>query len=102
MIRLANPVLLTAAALALAGCAESRLRLSPDFGEAVHQNVAAQTADPDAHYGGVPAPASDGARAAASQSRYTHDQVIPPASTSASTIQSGGAAGAPPPATPSP
>jgi hypothetical protein len=76
--------------LALGGCAESRLRLNPDFGEAVHQNTLAQTADPDAHYAGNPAPASNGPRTAAAQDRYVTGHVTPPASTSTSSVSAGG------------
>ncbi|MGA0604103.1 hypothetical protein ACO2Q3_25585 [Caulobacter sp. KR2-114] len=88
-------------ALLLAGCTETHLRLSPDFGEAVHQNQVAQTADPDAHYEGVPAPGSSGARAAAANGRYNRDQVIPPASASTSTVSIGGGASSSP-ASPTP
>lgn len=91
-MRTAKLLLIAGAALALAGCAESRLRLSPDFGEAVHQDVMAQTADPDAHYEGVPAAGANGQRAAAAQERYGHDQVIQPAGTNTSSV-SGGSGG---------
>ena len=66
-------------------------------------NLAAQIADPDAHYVGTPAPgASDGARIDLAQTRYQQNQVIPPASTTASSRtvgatdngNSGGGAGA--------
>ncbi len=43
---------------ALSACAQSSLRLDPDFGKALHQDLAAQIADPDAHYEGTPAPVS--------------------------------------------
>jgi len=55
--------------------------LSPDFGVALRQDEAAQIADPDARYRGVPTPGSNGARAGLAQSRYVRDQVIPPATT---------------------
>ena len=95
------------AALGLAACTQnpmqSEMRMSPDFGDAVRENLAAQIANPDAHYAGTPAPgASDGARIDLAQTRYQQNQVIPPASTTASSrtvgatdnSNSAGAAGA--------
>ena len=51
----------------LSGCTQSALRISPDFGNAVHQDMAAQIADPDARYEGTPAPGSNGARVGLAQ-----------------------------------
>jgi len=77
------------AMLSLSACTYSELRLSPDFGDAVRENVAAQIADPDAHYAGTPAPgASNGARVGLAQSRYEKNQVIQPSSTTASSAAS--------------
>jgi hypothetical protein len=77
------------AVLALSACTQSELRISPDFGDAMRENVAAQIADPDAHYAGVPAPgASNGARVGLAQSRYERNQVIEPSSTTASNAAS--------------
>ena len=73
-------------AMGLAGCAQSSLRISPDFGNAVNQDAVAQIADPDAHYQGTPAPGSDGARVGLAQKRYQANDVIPPATTTASGI----------------
>lgn len=66
--------------------------LSSDFGVAVQQDLAAQIADPDARYRGVPTPGSNGARAGLAQFRYGRDQVIQPASTATTTVvtQGGG------------
>ncbi len=75
---------------ALSACTQSSLRISPDFGSAVHQDVAAQIADPDAHYEGVPAPGSASARVGLAQKRYNANQVIQPASTTASSKTLGG------------
>jgi hypothetical protein len=75
---------------ALSACAQSSLRISPDFGSAVRQDVAAQIADPDAHYEGVPAPGSASARVGLAQKRYNANQVIQPASTTASSKTLGG------------
>src|SRR5437660_6022539 len=72
------------ACLALSACAQSSLRLNPDFGRAVRQDVAAQIADPDAHYEGTPAPGSRGDRVELAQKRYQNNQVIQPSTTTAS------------------
>ncbi len=68
----------------LAGCTESRPNIASDFGVSVKQDVAAQVADPDARYKGVPAPGSDGARVGLAQKRYQEDKVIEPTTLSAS------------------
>jgi hypothetical protein len=78
----------TAAVLSLSACAQSGLRLSPDFGDAEREDVAAQIADPDAHYRGLPAPGSNGARVGLAQDRYQKNQVIQPSSTTASSASS--------------
>jgi hypothetical protein len=74
----------------LSACAQSSLRISPDFGSAVRQDVAAQIADPDARYEGVPAPGSASARVDLAQKRYNANQVIQPTSTTASSKTLGG------------
>ncbi len=76
------------AVLSLSACAQSELRISPDFGDAIREDMAAQIADPDAHYSGVPAPGSNGARVGLAQSRYEQNQVIQPSSTTASSASS--------------
>ena len=84
---------------ALSACAQSSLRISPDFGNAVHQDLAAQIADPDAHYEGVPAPGSAASRVGLAQKRYNANQVIQPSSTTASSkasigqVDNGGGSG---------
>jgi type IV pilus biogenesis protein CpaD/CtpE len=91
-VKIAHSRIVFAMAIAMLGltaCAQnpsqSEMRMSPDFGDAVRENLAAQIADPDAHYVGTPAPgASDGARIDLAQTRYQQNQVIPPASTTAS------------------
>jgi type IV pilus biogenesis protein CpaD/CtpE len=92
--RLARPAAVIGAALALSGCIESTLRIEPDFGVAVRQDAAAQIADPDAHYSGRPAPASDGSRTAIAQTRYRTDKVTPPPAPSTSQGGGGGGGGA--------
>jgi hypothetical protein len=68
------------------------MRISPDFGTAVQQDVAAQIADPDARYAGTPAPGSDGTRVGLAQGRYQTDTVIQPSTTTASGASSIGRA----------
>ena len=74
---------------ALSAC-QSSLRLSPDFGSALRQDVASQIADPDAHYEGVPPPGSASARVGLAQKRYNANQVIQPTSATASSKTTGG------------
>src|SRR5690348_1290092 len=80
--------LILGACMALSDCAQSSLRINPDFGSALHQDVAAQIADPDAHYEGTPAPGSSGPRVGLAQKRYDTNTVIPPSSTTASSSRS--------------
>jgi hypothetical protein len=84
---------LVGAALGLSACAESRLSIAEDYGQAMRQDLAAQVADPDAHYNGVPAPGSNGRRVGLAQDRYNRNTVIPPASTSTSSVSAGGGGG---------
>lgn len=70
--------------LALGACTQSSLRIDPDFGRAVRQDVAAQIANPDAKYEGTPDPGSSGERVGLAQKRYQSNQVIQPSSTTAS------------------
>ena len=88
------------ATVGLSGCTESQVRMSPDFGQAVRQDMVAQIADPDAHYLGTPAPGSNGARVGLAQKRYEKGQVIQPSSTTASSQNAAGNAdnGTAPPA----
>jgi len=71
-----------ATALLLSACTQSELRMQPDFGVAVRQDIAVQIADPDAHYAGVPAPGSDGSRVSLAQTRYQTGHVVSPATVS--------------------
>jgi hypothetical protein len=76
-------IVILAASFVLSACTQSTIRLDPDFGVAVRQDVASQIADPDAHYTGTPAPGgADGSRVSLAQSRYQENRVIPPATTS--------------------
>ncbi|HEY3696563.1 hypothetical protein [Phenylobacterium sp.] len=76
------------AGLGLTGCAAQHL--SPDFGVAVRQDLAAQVADPDARYTGDPAPGSSGARVGLAQKRYQSGTVIAPVAASAASDIGGG------------
>jgi hypothetical protein len=78
------------AAGAVGGCSE--LRLSPDYGVAVRQNVAAQIADPEPRYTGDPKPASNGQRAQAAMQGYVTGRVVQPASTGIASASGGGGA----------
>lgn len=93
-----RPLTALAALLALAGCADASRDLSPDFGNAVRANLAAQIADPEARYDRVLQPGGDGARAALAATRYGKNQVIAPASASTSSVDIKGGAKGPAPA----
>lgn len=84
---------LAGAGVLLGACAESRLRVQRDFGEAVRQDVASQIADPDAHYAGRPGPGANGIRVDAAQERYLQGKVVEPATTITQTAVSGGGGG---------
>ena len=76
----------------LGACAQTQLRLDPNFGEAVNQDLAAQIANPDATWKGPPPPSS-GDRAALAQKRYETNTVIPPPAESTSTVNIGASSG---------
>src|SRR5258708_4629412 len=90
--RTGRAALVITVGMALSACTQSSLRMNPDFGNAVHQDIAAQIADPDARYEGVIAPGSDGARVELAQKRYQANQVIPPSAVTASGSASIGSA----------
>jgi len=71
-------LLVAAAGVTLSACTQTEIRLEPDFGSAVVQDTAAQIADPDARYAGIPAPGSSGPRTVLAQHRYDTDRVVPP------------------------
>jgi hypothetical protein len=83
-----------AASLLAAGCADSRMHLSDDFGAAYKQDTMAQIANPDAKYKGDPAPGSNGVRVAAGQDRYVNGKVIAPEAARAANVPTGGAGSA--------
>ena len=76
----------------LAGCAQTKLRLNDDFGQAVNQDLAAQIADPDASWKGPPPP-SDGAHAYLMTRRYQTDTVTQPQALSSSSVQASSGVG---------
>jgi hypothetical protein len=88
--RLATIAAVIGVSLGLSACTttEQEYNMSPDFGQAVRQDLAAQIADPDAKYKGTPAPGSNGARVELAQKRYSKGQVIQPTSVTASSDQS--------------
>jgi hypothetical protein len=88
--RIVTLLALAASGALLSACTESVLRDAPDFGEATRQNVAAKIADPNAHYTGVPDPASNGTRTFSAQERYAHHAVLEPAVASSTTTGGGG------------
>lgn len=84
---------LTVLLAGVAGCSESRLHISNEFGQSVRQDVAAQVAEPDAAYKGTPDPGSDGARVGLAQERYGRNEVIKPVSASTSSAGKTGGEG---------
>lgn len=94
--RLRNAAWIVGASLVVAGCTQSRLHISDEYGQAVRQDQAAQIADPEARYKGTPAPGSNGSRVGIAQDRYQHNAVIPPASMTTSTMNTGGGGGGSP------
>src|SRR5690348_15736610 len=74
----------------VAGCTVSTTHISRDFGSIVKEDAAAQVADPDAHYAGLPAPGANGPRAALAVGRYERNAVIKPSSIQTSSVSGGG------------
>lgn len=72
------------AALA-AACTTPKTTLSSDFGRALHEDLLAQIADPDAAPVGPPPPA-DGARVGLAMERYRTGKVIQPQPAAASKV----------------
>ena len=79
--------------IGLAGCAQSRMHLSDDYGRAVRQDAIAQIDDPDAKYVGIPEAGSHGRRQGLAMDRYVRGQVIEPASAATSKVKSTGGEG---------
>lgn len=77
----------------LAGCADEkafdRQFSSLDLTSAVHEDMAAQIADPDARYKGPPPP-SNGPRAQVAHDKYKQDKVTPPNTESTRSVGGGG------------
>jgi hypothetical protein len=69
------------------------LRDAPDFGETTRENVAAQIANPDAHYAGAPEPGSNGMRTDTAQERYVRGKVTPAPAEATSQIAGAGGGG---------
>ena len=84
-MRSSKILIVAAVAGLLAACSHQ----NPGFGDAVHQNLTAQIADPDAKYARDLPPASSGSRTSLAQTRYQKGQVLQPANTSTTTMQMG-------------
>ena len=87
-------LLLAASATALAGCTQTKLHQSKDFGRNLAFDLDQQIPHPVPQYAGVPAPGSNGQRVGLAQERYVRDSIIPPATLGSSKV---GADMAPPP-----
>lgn len=79
----------TAMTLVLTACQEPR-HLSPDFGNAVHQNMAAHVIDPTPMPLDEEGPAFQGRRAAEGIDRYNTGRVIQPRPLATTRIGGGG------------
>jgi type IV pilus biogenesis protein CpaD/CtpE len=79
--------LLVLAALGLAGCADPHEPLSPDFGNYVRANIAAQVVNPAPTTGGWE---SDGQRIERAIRRYHTNTVYPPYNPNSAAAFSGG------------
>jgi type IV pilus biogenesis protein CpaD/CtpE len=64
--------------LALAGCADTQAPLGPNFGNAVHHNMAVHIINPRPDYATRGAPALEGERAGLAYDRYQANEVIRP------------------------
>ena len=60
--------------------------LDPHYGQAVHNDIVAQVADPEAAYARKVEPAADGTRAVSANRRYLSGQVIQPVNQSTSQV----------------
>lgn len=76
--------ILVGCAAGLAGCIYPEEPLSPDLGRALHEDLVAQIANPEATYG--PPPPADGARSGLAMERYHTGKVIKPVPAAASDI----------------
>ena len=86
----ALPILLLAG---LGGCAYNpHVDMAPDYGEAVHANIASQVVNPIPLQASGPA-RNNGVRLDAAYGRYQADKVFPPAPFPALQAATGGAAG---------
>lgn len=90
LTRIGTLAVLLAGSLLVAGCAESSLHLSDDFGAAYKQDTMAQIANPDAKYTGNPAPGALGPAVAIAQENYVNGKVVQPAAARAAAVPTGG------------
>ena len=88
-------LLVAASALSLAGCVQTKLHQSRDYGRSLAFDLKQQT-PPTPQYAGVLAPGSDGERVGLAQERYARDRIVPPSVLGASKV--GAEPTTPPPA----
>ena len=84
-------IFLLCAIFLLAGCAGQAGKAPESFGDAVRQNITAQTVNPEAAETNTRAPVYNGERAALAQKRYVFDAVEKP--TAPKTSSGGGSGG---------
>ena len=71
----------------LGGCiVTGQHSLDPHYGQAVHNDIVAQIADPEPAYARKVEPAADGTRAVSANRRYLSGQVIQPQSQTTSSV----------------
>ena len=92
-MRSTTTMVLIGVSVGLAGCIQSRLHLTDDYGRAVRQDVAAQIDDPDAKYVGIPEGGAHGRVAGAAIDRYVSGKVKEPPSTKTSDVAAGSGGG---------
>lgn len=83
-----RPLFVLAAVSLAAACAPVD-QPSPEFGNAVRQNIAAQVVNPDPYPADMPAPEFDGERTRDSLQRYRDDKVKRPLPMNTTTIIKG-------------
>jgi len=86
-------VSLAGATLLISGCAQGVDKISPDFGVALKQDLAAQIAYPEGAPATEPVPA-DGVRSAAAMTRYQEGRVIAPSASASEVGQTADSASA--------
>ena len=83
-------LLVAASALSLAGCVQTKLHQSKDYGRSLAFDLKQQIPSPTPEYAGLPAPGSDGARVGLAQERYARDRIIQPSALGSSKVGADG------------